>query len=63
MPTQIARQLRRAVEEADLDQVLALADELSRHDAEQGERVRRLAQKFEYGTLLSLLDSNPTKNS
>jgi CheY-like chemotaxis protein len=62
LPEPLASQLRRAVEEADLDQVLALADELGAHDTVQSDQIRRLAQQFQYTKLLSLLESHPPTN-
>ena len=55
MPEALASELRAAVERADLDAILRLADEISATDAESARTVRELAEAFEYERLAAYL--------
>jgi N-acetylglutamate synthase-like GNAT family acetyltransferase len=49
------RQLRKAVREADLDQILALIGQIETSDPTLAQSLRQQADRFDYVRLLSLL--------
>ncbi len=57
----LRRSLREAVVSADLDRVLALADEIGKDDPETARTIRSLAESFDYERLLAFLA--PRKDS
>jgi PAS domain S-box-containing protein len=57
VPAEFAAPLRRALEDADLDQMLALIDRLDASHPALARELRDLAQRFDYQQLLSRLES------
>ncbi len=55
LPRALLDELRRAVQEARIDRVSALAGEAHAHDAEVAERVRNLAAAYDYDGLFAVL--------
>jgi len=57
LPAQLINELHAATIDADRDRLLELIGVAESHDAQVGQGLRRLAQRFDYQSLLSLLQN------
>ena len=63
VPALWIERLRTAVDAADLDLLLALADELAAVDDAAAAEVRRIVSRFDYPALLALLNASTEANA
>jgi hypothetical protein len=56
VPEGFSDRLREATINADYNRIIELVDEISLRDPQAGEAVRKVAERFDYDTLLGMLE-------